>query len=914
MHGMKWLLSYAEAAAAGPAAAGGKGWNLGRLALYGFPVPPGFVVGADAYRAFVAANGLQAAIDALAGVPADRADHPDTVARLEQLRAAMAGARAPDGLDREVAHRLAEPDLVHRPLAVRSSATAEDSTRASFAGIHRSFLNVRGLDDVLDKLRLCYASLWTPQALAYRRRAGLSDADVSQAVVVCRLVHAAGAGVAFSADPVTGRRDRVVIAANLGLGESVVMGSAESDRYVVAITNTSQARLIDGHVGRKQHRVVAHDVESGTRTEELGDVERSQPVLGTHQVQRLALLVQRIQDALGESHRPQDVEWCFDGLHFVITQARPITALPWPTFAALGGQALIWSNANMKDAYPGVQSPFSWWLNSATHEIMARRLLGWAGYPMPEGQTWSRLYHGRLYLNLSAVQYAVWDAFGIPPAETNGALGGHQPVIQLPEAGGPERRRRMQRLWRLGREMRRAVRRARAAFDRVDAWAAKQEAQDFDSLADGELVHKLWQLERERREILPETMIHNANSLWASRLRARLEAAFPGRGGALTSALLAGTGGVVSAEPGYRLLGIARLATHEPAARDFFAAETLDADRWRERLLGTRTLEQIHKFLREFGYRGIYEMEVMNPRWVEEPAWLLEVIRQHIREGTTAADPLRAAAERRRAAEREVAARLVWRPHRLLEYRWLLGKAREGMRLREGAKAALVRLLWPMRRWGLSVGRRLVRRKLLDQPADAFLFSGHELVALLSQEWDGTGMQAMAAERRRRRAELEAMDPPDVIIGEQPQPRAAAAAPAGGRGPADLAGLGVAAGVATGPARIIRHPAEGTRLRRGDVLVAPSTDPAWTPMFLRAAAVVMEVGGYLSHGAIVAREYGIPAVANAPGATTLLDEGSTVTVDGDRGLVFSARPLPGAQGPPPRHLSAPPGAVKGRAR
>ncbi len=885
-----WVLDYAAAAAAGAAVAGGKGWNLGRLDRYGFTVPHGCVIAAGAYRAFLQHNDLQDLLNWLAAIPAERADATDVGDRLAELRSRMQSAPMPDGLEAALAGQLKALGLEKASVAVRSSATAEDSAAASFAGIHRSFLNIQGLPAILEQVRGCYASLWTPQALAYRRRMGLGDQDVAAAVVICELVPARASGVCFNADPVSGRRDRVVIAGNFGLGESVVMGSSEVDEYTVAVTNVGPARLIDGRIGYKHH-AVRPQPGGGVYTEELGYAERSQPVLERAWVERLALLAQRVQDALGEGHLPQDIEWAYTGYDFVLLQARPVTALPWATFPALAGQALIWSNANMKDAYPGVQSPFSWWLNSATHEVMLRQLCTWTAYNVPEGLTWSRLWQGRLYLNLSAIQWAAWDAFGAAPPDTNRFMGGHQPIIALTagasagEAGSGQ----AERLGRLNKEMARAEERADDTFTRVQDWVRQQVADDLDQLADQHLIRRLWQMEQERRQFLPETMIHNVNALWSGRLMHFLERYFPGRGQSLGTALLSGSGGVTSAEHGYKLLQIAHIAHQEPAALAWLTGAAFDPGEFRVGLLGTRTLKAIETYLQQYGYRGVYEMELMNPRWAEDPSYLLQTLRSHLQAGLATASPWQDAVQRRQAAEAEVAARLRWHPVALLSFRRLLKKARQGMRLREDAKAALVRLLWPLRRWALAAGRRLVRRRLLEHAADVFFLTGNELAALLSRQWDGKGLPALLADRRKHRVELEQMDPPDVILGEEAQTRQAAAAPAAaptdGRTPA-LTGVGVAAGVASGPARPIRHPGEGTRLQKGDVLVAPSTDPAWTPLFLRASAVVMEVGGYLSHGAIVAREYGIPAVANAAGAMGTVSEGERIQVDGDRGLIF----------------------------
>ena len=307
----------------------------------------------------------------------------------------------------------------------------------------------------------------------------------------------------------------------------------------------------------------------------------------------------------------------------------------------------------------------------------------------------------------------------------------------------------------------------------------------------------------------------------------------------------------------------------------------------------------VGQFFKEFGHRGVYEMEIMNPRWSEDPSFVLETIRGHLREGLPAQDPREASRQKREAAEREVLAALRLSPIYPL-YRYLLGKAREAMRLREGAKSALVRLVRPARLTALSIGNKLHQKGILEAPEHVFFLTGDELATLLSQQWNGTGIRETIAHRIEQRAEWESLPAPDVLMGDRAVVNLRAGrheegfqrvAPGDTQRPrpvghdGELQGVAVSSGQAEGPARLIHHPGEGHRLKKGDVLVAPSTDPAWTPLFLRAAAVVMEVGGYLSHGAIVAREYGIPAVVNVAGAMTAFREGQELHVDGDSGKV-----------------------------
>lgn len=907
---LPYALTFAEALSAGPARVGGKGWNTGRLARFGFRVPRGCVVAVEAYWDFLAENGFMPEVEALAVLQAEEAADPAAATRLAELQERILAGSLPSGLIPEIRAALGVAGVDKAVgLAVRSSATAEDSAAASFAGIHKSFLNVIGDDRLADAIRGCYASLWTPTAVAYRRKMGLTDRQVGGALVVQELLQSLYAGVAFSADPVTGRRDRVVVNAGFGLGESVVSGSVEADEYHLHIDHTGPVKLVGGRIGFK-HQAVRPGYDGGTVTEALGYADRSEPVLEKPQLEELTRVVRRIQDTLGDGVQPQDVEWCHDGFYLWVTQARPITALPEATFPELAGQATIWSNANLKDAMPGVQSPLGWWFNSLTVEVLLRQIFWRAGYEFPEGLTWSRQNEGRAYMNLSAVQWAAYDAFGWKPAETNRALGGHQPEIQVPPPAPAWTRLgqlRFRRLAKMGGVLRRAARNANASFRKVFDWCREFESHPFsDRFHELEFLHRLWAVERQRREFLPETMIHNVGGLWSARLAELLERKLPGRGQSLTSALLAGTEGITSAEQGYRLVAVAGQALQEPLAKKYFTAEPFSAESFRDVLRGTKTLKLLEEFLQEFGHRGVYEMEIMNPRWSEDPTFVLQTVCSYVQDGLPETDPAAVARAKRHAAEADVAAALRFAPTYPL-YRFLLGKAREAMRLREGAKSALVRLVQPARLSALAIGRRLTAKGILQRPDEVFFLTGDEIASLLAVQWDGKGLGTILAHRRERRRAMEAEAAPDVILGDRAvvnrRPGLEPAglqrvAPGAADGPgvtgpgrsADraagmLQGVAVSSGKASGPARLIRHPAEGTALRRGEVLVAPSTDPAWTPLFLRASAVVMEVGGYLSHGAIVAREYGIPAVVNVADAMTAFRDGQVLRVDGDSGIV-----------------------------
>ncbi|MBI2877047.1 MAG: pyruvate, phosphate dikinase [Candidatus Tectomicrobia bacterium] len=879
---MTYLVDWEMAVALGPAAVGGKGWNLGRLHRYGFAVPAGGVVVADAYRLFLRENGLEPRVASLSTLRAGEVTDPAAARGLDEMTEAIRAARLPEALAADLERFLASPGLAGRPVAVRSSATAEDSAAASFAGIHHSFLNVTGLPAVAAALRGCYASLWTPQAVAYRRRLGLSDREVAAAVVILVMVPARAAGVAFSADPRTGNRSQMILNATLGLGELLVSGAVEPDAY--RLEQGDFPLIVERRIGNKQ-RIARPGSGGGTEWVELPAEERHRPALTDAQVEQLAHLVLRVQDALGEDDLPQDVEWAWDGEQFVLLQARPLTHLPEPGFPGIAGQPVIWSNANLKEVMPGVPTPFNWTTVRPAIDTLLSASFRRGGYPLPPGLRWVRLYQGRPYFNLSALQWAVYDGFGTRPEEMNRHLGGYQPTIAGVPAGSPFRGlaglRRLARTLRLVIPVLRLNRQAPEEFRRHWRWAESQEARDFRQFSHRELVGLLQELKRRIHGFLPRvSLINGSFSSTHQQLESALERRFPDRGTALANALLAGSEGVTSAEQGYRLLALGRVAGEEPQAQAFFAAADSDLRGWRQALAGTRFVPEFEQFLRDYGHRAICEIEISHPRWREDPSYLLEVVRAHVRaNGAVRPQP---AEEKRRAAEAELDS-LGRLPRSNLHA--ITRRAREAARLREMAKSVMVKLGGVSRLLALEIGRRLVREGRLEAPEEIFYISRADLEALLSGTWDGRGIQALVADRQARREALRGLNPPDVMLDDTPQPCAAAPA---AHSPL-LTGIGVASGQASGRARLIHHPAEGHRLEPGEVLVAPSTDPAWTPLFLRASALVMEVGGYLSHGAIVAREYGIPAVVNIPGVLGAVVDGQLLTVDGDAGKVYPGR-------------------------
>ncbi|HYF76360.1 MAG TPA: PEP/pyruvate-binding domain-containing protein [Symbiobacteriaceae bacterium] len=872
---MQWMLDWSEAAQAGAVRAGGKGWNLGRLHRYGFPVPAGGVLAAEVYASFMSQPELKALARWAAALDVRTASTPEAARQLETLRDAIAAAALPVAVTQEIESYLHNAGLIDTPVAVRSSATAEDGAEASFAGIHQSFLGVRGTVGVVEAVKRCYASLWTPQAVAYRRHQHLADEAVACAVVLCAMVtepgasQPAAAGVAFTCDPKSGRRDLITISAAPGLGEAVVSGTVNPEEIA------AQKRMGRYHLHRRQ----------GSPT----------PVLTDDQAMTLARLADRVHWALADDQGPQDIEWAHDGDRFWLLQARPVTRLSRVTFPGSEHLPVIWSNANLKDAVAGVQSTLSWSYIKYVISHALHSSLPLTGYAVPEGLEVVRRFEGRAYFDMTAMMWSNYDAIGFLPADYVRGLGGHQPLIPVPPGDpfkGPEgaRRRKAQLKFllnvrreakQLSRHMAELKPKVRGLLARIKASASAQELLDVlegaSHLAEG---------------FAPHFQAANMNAgLWPEIMRNLLVRVAPDRAAALILGLLAGSGRVSSAEHGYRLYDLARAAAHDAAAMAYLTGAPMSPQGWRELPPSSPFRQALEAFLDEYGHRAVYEGELSNPRWREDPTYLLVQVRDLAVTGKLT--PPRASAQTARMAVATEVARLpLWvRP----VLRWMAKQGQEAAAQREGSKSALGSIAEPVRMVFLEVGRRMVAAGALDTVQQIFNLSGVEMEMFLRSEWDGAGARALAADRAARDRAWRAAEPSDSYVldhegrpAELPvameTPAAVPRPQATGAGQL-LTGIGVAAGRASGPARVIRHPDEGHLLQDGEVLVAPSTDPGWTPLFLRASAVVMEVGGYLSHGAIVAREYGIPAVVNLPGLLSSVKDGQRLVVDGDAGTI-----------------------------
>lgn len=425
------ILDWAAAREAGVAGAGGKGWQLARMAHLGVPVPPGFVLAASA---------------SLARRP---------------------GEPVADALAQALHEALRQRGWLDLPLALRSSSPQEDARTASFAGIHLSCLNVRGAAAAVDAARHIWDSAWSPQADAYRQRLGLQAEERPMAVVVMPLLPATSSGIAFTCDPLGGRLDRMVIHANWGLGESLVGGQAEGDEYHLHADARQLAwPLARQRIGAKR-RASLPATGGGTQLVEQSAARAAQPVLTPAQVDALAALARDAARALDYSGAPYDLEWVHDGQDFWIVQARPVTAMARHTYPGLQSQPSYWSRGNTREVLPLPMSALEWDGGRLMAERMLTRGFELSGYRTLPGARLAAMFDGRVYLDASVIQWVGHDALGIAPSAMNALLGGPQPEIQVPAPGLAQR-------WRHALRMLRYLRRAGPLRRRADADLPRQ--------------------------------------------------------------------------------------------------------------------------------------------------------------------------------------------------------------------------------------------------------------------------------------------------------------------------------------------------------------------------------------------------------------------------------------------------------
>ena len=824
--------------------AGGKAANLGELTRAGFDVPPGFVITTAAYDLLLNSNGLQKQMSDL--LVSLHVDDPASVAQVScLLRETLQNAPIPKQISEEVINTYLQ--LGSGAVAVRSSATAEDLPEAAFAGQQETLLNIIGDQAVLDAVRDCWASLWSERAVAYRAHQNVDQATVKLAVVVQQMVPADAAGVMFTANPISGMRDELVIDANPGLGEAVVGGMVTPDHFVA---DKRSQRVKEQRLGRREVIVRA---KAGGGTEQITSTHEaintaSLPSPAIRKLSQLGTLIERHYGA------PQDIEWAWlnDGTktgRFLILQARPMTALPKPLKVSGPMRLVVPMLAEMWPTrpYPLDVTTFT----GAVERAIGNLLVTVIGKSAPDPDK------------------ALLEEDGVvvrfEPPEVHPSPG----MLFTPWLALWRTRHYDPARWEADPLLAEVVTQARELGQRdlrLLAWTQNIEVL-HEALA---LIPRAMQL---RERYLPNALV-GLGTLWMLLALARRGDRF----GALISGIKTKT-----TETNQALEALAAHIRDDPALRGLFARN--DARGLQSTLetseAGKAFLRRFESFLDQYGHRET-ALTISQPAWKDQPETVLGILK--VLAGTEP-QPVGSYEAWKRTRDELLAHSILGT--RLMRPLFLkaLTQARCLLQIREDTHFYATLLQPPVRRVALELGQRLERAGALGATADIFHLRLEELEPL-GKPWQLSAetlkqIRALVASRKAKREALGTepmVDPRLLAVKSKALPGENVI----------LNGSAGSPGIATGPARIVRDSSEFGKLQPGEVLVAPVTNPAWTPLFRRAVAVVVDTGGSASHAAIVAREYGVPAVMGTINGTQQLSDGQWIRVDGSRGLVLKA--------------------------
>ncbi len=858
---MRLVCGLAEIGKADGSLAGGKGANLGELLQAGLPVPPGFVVTTAAYRLFVDCNSLQPQIERLAQ-GASAGDMASLQAAAEAIAALFAGGTMPPEIAAAIEQAYAA--LGKPPVAVRSSATAEDLPGASFAGQMDTYLDIRGEDTLLAAVRRCWASLWSARAISYRANQGIAPSSVSLAVVVQELVAADAAGVLFTANPVNGRRDQMVIDGCWGLGEALVSGQVTPDHWVI---NGRTGAIIQARVARKEAMTVRQD--GGTLTQPVPAELRDKPVLDETQIAALMKLGRRTAGHFGS---PQDIEWALAAGRLYLVQSRPITSLfplPQPGPSASEGER-VYVCANILQ---GLVEPFTP-MGIAAFRTLGRGPATILGVPVGRGEAPPafKVAADRIFLDVTA-------ALRNPRMRTT-ILRGTSMIDQqisailrllverdrdLPARPGPF----------LFRPPLGFLLRALAQFlfavlfpDTARARVLVRTEACVRAIEDRAAAPRdLAGRQRFVEEILPTILPIVVRMGLPPLLASGFLSVFLAR-----AKLQSWLGDAAALQP------VLRSLLHNPTTEMDLALWDVAQRLRQEGVAPSASHPAVRAWLDRYGHRAAREIDLGVPRWSDDPAPVLNILQTYLAHGPQE-DPARHFQQGVQQAE-QTAAELVQRVRRqkgrlrAAWLRFLLRRIRALAGVREYPKFFVVRILAALRHVLAAAGAELVAAGRLDRAEDVFFLDLRDLQSPQDLRAVATANRQQYERERMRRAIPRVMTSTGETFYLAPTATAGA-----------LTGTAASPGVYEGRVRVVFDPHQA-RLEPGEVLVAPGTDPAWTPLFLSAGALVMEIGGIMSHGSVVAREYGIPAVVGVAGATQQLHTGQRVRVDGENGLVI----------------------------
>jgi rifampicin phosphotransferase len=863
---------------------GGKGANLGEMTRAGLPVPEGFCVSTFAYRTFIqTSKEIDDLFDQLKRV---RYDHLEEIRILGQrIREHLTSVSMPDDIRSAILKTL-ETTGKDKAYAVRSSATAEDLPTASFAGQQDTYLNICGLEQLLDAVKNCWASLFTDRAISYRAKNGFDHRSVFLSVVIQEMVIPEVSGIMFTADPITGHRKTTSIDASFGLGEALVSGLVTADLYQVR-----SDEIIKKQISKKEIAVYSVP-EGGTITKNLPLEKQELQALPDEKILELARLGQGIEAYFGSE---QDIEWGYADNKFYILQSRPITSL-YPVPPVSDSNFHVYINFGYIQMMTDSMKPLAISLMSyvtnfikedpASSENPILRNAGGRAFAdftgalslKPVRNRMLKVLNGMDELLASAlsevIQRQEFKNIKMPRSEVFRVVRRIAPII-IPLA-----LKVVNNLFI--NDPRKANKKANNLIENI---VKETEKKTFETSG----ADRIRMIQRGMGNMFPDVLAKVvvyliagviASGVLEKKLKKKLEEE---QSSFLLNQLYKSLPNNVTTELGLELGDLVDQIRRYPEVIDYL--QKANRHSFYEDLIkipgGAEFKRELKSFLQKYGMRCVGEIDITKPRWNEDPTQLIPSIISNIQTASFGEHRMK---HKKGEMEAKEAGKKIVKQFRSLEKRWvsrLINLYRNLMGMREHHKFTLVKLMDIYKRAILDESRNLVKKGILQCKEDVFFLTLDELIALLENRYSGV-IQDVVEERKNQHELNKKLKSPrvitsdgEIITGKLRNVNAPEGA---------FIGTPVSAGVIEGVARVILRP-EDAKLNPGEILVAPYTDPGWTPLFTSVVGLITEVGGMMTHGSVIAREYGIPAVVGIEKATEIIEDGAYIRVDGTNGFV-----------------------------
>lgn len=833
---------------------GGKGMSLSKLIEAGIPVPDGFHVTTAAYIRYVNDNNIGSSIVTLI-TGADPNDTAELEAISQKIGELFAKGEIPLEIEKEIASSYRHMD--NTPVAVRSSGTAEDLPGASFAGQHETYLNIQGTEAVLSAIKRCWASLWTARAISYRLSNDIEQDTVSLAVVVQRLIFSDSSGVMFTANPTNGKRNEILISSAWGLGEAIVSSLVTPDTAVVD-KNSNKVLLLD--IADKQIMTVR--TANGSEEKPVDKHIRKKVSLTKEQIINLATLGQSIEKYYG---MPMDVEWALENGKFYIVQARPITVLP-PEWK-LPEKGVYYTKGSLAEHLPNPATPLFATLGLDSANKAAKVL--WShmfGKSMPKLLPQNGAYttiNGYVYLSCVYKPLLIIAKSFSPRSIREGAMN--------------------------------SVPRYKAAKEKFVKEASRWENIQPKTLSASELLNNATQLFDAASNYFTKIQLCLPAAMGSETMLRKFFNKAAERNGITDMSIFLVGFETASLKAEKSLYEIAMWVKQNSKFTQYIIetpAKKIVSDIDSFTLFESIALEvfeewklKMQKHLAKYG-SACYEYDFAISTPLEDPLPIIESIKTFVSgEGKNPFDRQKMATQKRQKATEtmlnQISGPRKWLFKKLLSWAQQTGAMREDAIYYMGMAHPLVRQLLE------EIALRLVHEQAIAQTENIYWLKKQELEMLIHALEQNCSLPCMTETISSRKIELEQRR---KFVSPHTLPEKATSStkstkPVWKNGKLVLTGIGTSTGVITARACVLGGPEDFEKFKQGDILIAVTTTPAWTPLFASAGAVVTDIGGPLSHSSIVAREYGIPAVMAVNAATHTIKSGQMVTVDGGKGTV-----------------------------